>query len=63
MTGISARENRSKKELVIELVTKYQMDVAMKALKFTSYLKNVNENIPQCEECFYGPIKEVVDMK
>lgn len=63
MTGVTARENRSKRELVIELVTKYQMDVAMKAMKFTSYLDKVNKNIPHCESCFYGPIKEVVDMK
>lgn len=61
--GFTPRENRPKKDLIIELVTKYQMDVAMKALKFTSYLKRVDNNIPQCEECFYGPIKEVVEMK
>ena len=63
MTNITARENRPKKDLVIELVTKYQMDVAMKALTFTSYLKRVDANIPLCEECFNTPIKEVVEMK
>ena len=63
MEDYTARENRPKKDLVIELVTKYQMDVALKALVFTSYLKRVDEKIPQCEECFYGPIKEVVEMK
>ena len=63
MENITVRTNRPKKDLVIELVTKYQMDVAMKALKFTSYLKRVDDKIPQCEECFYGPIKEVVEMQ
>ena len=63
MKDYTARENRPKKDLVIELVTKYQMDVALKALVFTSYLKKVDEKIPQCEKCFYGPIKEVVEMK
>ena len=63
MENITVRTNRPKKDLVIELVTKYQMDVAMKALRFTSYLKRVDDKIPQCEECFYGPIKEVVEMQ
>ena len=63
MEEITARINRPKKDLVIELVTKYQMDVAMKALRFTSYLKRVDDKIPLCDECFYGPIKEVVEMQ
>ena len=63
MENITVRTNRPKKDLVIELVTKYQMDVAMKALKFTYYLKRVDDKIPQCEECFYGPIKEIVEMQ
>ncbi len=63
LENITARENRSKKEMIIELVTKYQMDVTMKALKFNSYLKNINENLPNVEECFRGPINEVYNMK
>ena len=63
MNDITVRVNRPKKDLVIELVTKYQMDVALKALMFTSYLKRVDNKIPQCDECFYGPIKEVVEMQ
>ena len=63
MEDFTKRVNRPKKDLVIELVTKYQMDVAMKALMFTSYLKKVDDRIPQCDECFSGPIREVVEMQ
>ena len=63
MEDFTKRVNRPKKDLVIELVTKYQMDVAMKALMFTSYLKKVDDKIPQCDECFSGPIGEVVEMQ
>ena len=63
MEDFTKRVNRPKKDLVIELVTKYQMDVAMKALMFTSYLKKVDDKIPQCDECFSGPIREVVEMQ
>lgn len=87
MINITARENRSKRELVTELVTKYQMDVTVKAVKFTTFINRLDGNedapasyfigpvqfkiktkhdgnpIPPCEDCFYGPIKEVTEMK
>ena len=60
---IVARKNKDKKEQIIELVTKYQLGVNYKKIKFTPLLNNVYADVPSCDECFAGPIKEVQRMK
>ena len=60
---IIARRNRDKREMIIELVTKYQMDVNLKKLKFGSFIKDITSEVPNCEDFFKGPIVEVLNMK
>ncbi len=54
--------NRDKKEAVIELVTKYQLPVVYKQAKFNAFLNKLSK-FPACDECFRGPINEVLEMK
>ena len=64
MTEITARTNRDKKEQIIDLVTKYQMNVSLKQIKFNSFIKDIyGKSIPDCEDYYKGPIKEVLEMK
>ncbi|MBR5437836.1 MAG: DUF5110 domain-containing protein, partial [Clostridia bacterium] len=60
--SITARENREKKEMVIDLVTKYQLPVTIKSLKYNSFLKDLDGSVPVKEECFRGPLEEVQKM-
>ena len=63
-TEITARGNKCKKEQIIDLVTKYQMSVNLKQFKFNSFIKDIyGKSIPDCEDCFKGPIKEVMEQK
>ncbi len=62
LENIKARENISKKEMIIELITKYQLPVALKKAKFDSFVKNLSDDIPAKEEIFRGPIAEVLEM-
>ena len=43
--SFTARVNRDKIEAVIELVTKYQLPVSLKADKFNSFINNLNDEI------------------
>ena len=64
LTGITARANRDKKEQIIDLVTKYQLNVNMKLLKFNSFVKDIyGKSLPDCEDYFKGPIAEVMEQK
>ena len=61
---ITARGNKDKKEQIIDLVTKYQLGVNMKLLKFNSFVKDIyGKSLPDCEDYFKGPIKEVMEQK
>ena len=60
--NFTARTNRDKREMVIDLVTKYQLSVSIKRMKYNSFLKDVTGEIPVKEECFRGPIEEVQKM-
>ncbi len=60
---ITARKNLDRREQVIELVTKYQMGVAAKKSLFTAFIDNLAGKLPECEECFAGPIREVLAQK
>ena len=64
LTDITARVNRDKKEQIIDLVTKYQLNVNMKLLKFNSFVKDIyGKSLPDCEDIFKGPIAEVMEQK
>ena len=64
LTEITARANRDKKEQIIDLVTKYQLGVNMKLLKFNSFVKDIyGKSLPDCEDYFKGPIAEVMEQK
>ena len=64
LTDIEARHNRCKKEQIIDLVTKYQLGVNMKLLKFNSFVKDIySKPLPDCEDYFIGPIAEVMEQK
>ncbi|MBQ7118110.1 MAG: DUF5110 domain-containing protein [Clostridia bacterium] len=58
----TVKGNRDKREMVIDLVTKYQLSVNLKKMKYNSFLKDINGEIPVKEECFRGPIEEVQKM-
>jgi hypothetical protein len=63
-TDIEARQNKDKKEQIIDLVTKYQLNVNMKLLKFGSFIKDIyGKSLPDCEDYFKGPIAEVMEQK
>ena len=64
LSEITARTNKDKKEQIIDLVTKYQMSVNIKQLKFNSFIKDIyGKSIPDCEDYYKGPIKEVMEQK
>ncbi len=64
LTEITVRGNKDKKEQIIDLVTKYQMSVNMKLLKFNSFVKDIyGKSLPDCEDYYKGPIKEVMEQK
>ena len=60
---ITARTNRDKKEMIIELITKYQLGTAFKMIKYGSFIKDIYSGIPASDECFSGPIEEILQMK
>ena len=62
LVNTKIKVNRDKKEAIIELVTKYQLPVAYKRTKFNSFLNNLSK-IPSCDECFRGPLNEILEMK
>ncbi len=63
LTNVKVRENRDKKEQIIELVTKYQMKVSLKKDKFEPFIKNIYGKLPELDECFIGPVREVLEQK
>ncbi len=62
-TDVTTGVNRDKREQIIDLVTKYQMGVHLKKTQFGSYIDNIYGKLPECDECFKGPIKEVLAQK
>lgn len=61
LSDVRLRENRDKKEQIIELVTKYQMKVSLKKDKFEPFIKNIYGKLPDLDECFIGPVREVLE--
>ncbi len=62
-SNITPRGNADKKEQIIDLVTKYQLGVNAKLSTFGSFVNNIYGKLPECEDCFSGPIKEVLQQK
>ena len=62
LDNVKIRENNDKKEKIIDLVTKYQLSVTYKQVKFTKFLKNINGKLPSCDACIAEPIIEVQNM-
>ena len=62
LDNVKIRENSDKKEKIIDLVTKYQLSVTYKQVKFTKFLKNINGKLPSCDACIAEPIIEVQNM-
>lgn len=62
LENTKVRINKDKKEAIIELVTKYQLPVNYKLVKFNPLLKNLSK-LPSCEEAIRGPINEIIKMK
>ncbi len=62
LDNVKMRENADKKEQIINLITKYQLSVSYKQVKFTKFLKNINGKLPSCDACIAEPIIEVQNM-
>ena len=62
LDNVKIRENADKKEQIINLITKYQLSVSYKQVKFTKFLKNINGKLPSCDACIAEPIIEVQNM-
>ncbi len=62
LNDVKARLNKDKKEQIIELITKYQLSVNYKLVKFSKFLKNVEGKVPSCDACLIEPIIEVQEM-
>ncbi|MBR3816942.1 MAG: DUF5110 domain-containing protein [Clostridia bacterium] len=62
LTDVKVRENTDKKEQIIDLITKYQLSVNYKLVKFAKFLKNIDGKIPSCDDCLSEPIAEIQNM-
>jgi len=62
LTDVEARVNIDKKEQIIDLITKYQLSVSYKQVKFTKFLKNIDGKLPSCDACIAEPIIEIQNM-
>ena len=63
LSGFEARQNKSKKTLITDTISKYQLTTAYKKLKFNSYIKNVTKPFPVNDEDLKGPIDEINALK
>ena len=62
LENVKARANTDKKEQIIDLITKYQLSVNYKLVKFSKFLKNIEGKIPSCDDCLAEPIAEIQNM-
>lgn len=63
LCGITARENRDKKEQIIELITKYQLPTDYKRFRLQPFLKDIYGKFPVNTPELKGPVEEVLKMK
>lgn len=59
----TTKQNKGKKELVVDLLSKYQLDTTYKMIKFMSYIKDINKPFPIDDEDLKGPIDEIGKLK
>lgn len=62
LSNTKSRANKDKKEQIIDLITKYQLSVNYKLVKFSKFLKNIDGKLPSCDDCLAEPIIEVQNM-
>lgn len=58
LENAQARTNGNKKEMLIELISKFQQKNNIKALKYNDYIKS-DKSLPDLNQDFAGPIKEI----
>lgn len=61
--GFEGRKNKSKKVLITDTISKYQLTTAYKKLKFSSYIKDVAKPFPVSDEDLKGPVDEINELK
>ncbi len=63
MKNVTVRQNRDKKEYIIELLSKYQLHTLFKQSTLGGFIKDITKPFPLKEEAFKGPIDEVFELK
>ena len=58
--GFEERKNRSNKECVIELLSKYQLPTLFKQAVFTPFVKDISKPFPLPDKALKGPIEEIL---
>ena len=61
--GITPRENRDKRLLITEVLSKYQMTTVAKSMRFGAFIKDIKKPFPSHDAALYGPVKEILKMK
>lgn len=61
--SIKPRKNPNKHELIVELLSKYQLPTIYKKLHFDSYVKDISKPFPINDNDLKGPIDEVFKMR
>lgn len=57
--SIAARQNRSKKEQIIDLLSSYQLTTAFKKTFFASYIEDISKPFPIKNKQLSGPVEEI----
>ena len=63
LSGFEARQNKPKKVLITDTISRYQLTTAYKKLKFSSYIKDVTKPFPVSDEDLKGPVDEINELK
>lgn len=63
LDGITARENRDKKEQIIDIITKYQLPTDYKRFKLQPFLNDIYGKFPENAPELKGPVEEIIRMK
>ncbi len=59
LLGTAARRNRDKKEIIVELLSKYQLNTIFKQLTLGKFVKDITLPFPLKDKDLKGPIDEV----
>ncbi len=58
--ALEARQNRDKKECVVELLSKYQLPTMLKQVALFNFIKDFSRPFPTSDEGLKGPIDEIL---